>query len=220
MTRLAALFVVAAMLVPVPQRSTAIAAAAAPAARGDTYYPLAKGNKWVYNTDYADDTELIHEIVATEKVGDTECFIVEHKTVGPVLGTRMLRKEWLAAKDDGVAIFKLQRGRSELDVASPFFKIKNAPRKDDEWKGEAKAEENPPQYTIRVEEEAEVEVPAGKYKAWKVHVKIDSGTRHSAEGTEWYVKNVGIVKSEVTIRASGDEFTMVCELKKFEPGKP
>jgi len=195
------------------------AGARAAASPGDTYYPLAKGNKWVYSTDYADDTELVHEVTATEKVGEVECFLVEHKTVSPALGTRMMRKEWLAQDADGVLIHKLQRGRSEMDVAKPFYKVKNAMRKDDEWKGEVKASENPPQYTIRVEEEADVEVPAGKYKAWKVHVKIESGTRHGAEGTEWYVKNVGLVKSEITIRAAGEDFTMVTELKKFETGK-
>jgi hypothetical protein len=195
-------------------------AAARPSVRpGDTYYPLAKGHKWVYGTDYAEDTDLVHEVIATEKVGDVECFVVEHKTVSPTLGARMMRKEWLAADANGVLIHKLQRGRSELDVTKPFYKIKNAMRKDDEWKGDVKAEENPPQYTIRVDEEADVEVPAGKYKAWKVNLKIESGTRHGAESTEWYVKNVGLVKAETTIRAAGEAFTMVTELKKFESGK-
>lgn len=186
---------------------------------GDSYYPLAKGSKWVYSTDFAEDTELVHEVIGTEKIGDVECFIVEHKTVGPVLGTRVMRKEWVAADGDGILIHKVSRGKSELDVVKPFFKIKHVLRKDDEWKGQAKAEENPPQYEYRVEGEEDVEVPAGKFKAVKVHIKIESGTRHSAEGSEWYARNVGIVKSEITIRASGDDFTMVSELKKFEPGK-
>jgi hypothetical protein len=186
---------------------------------GESYYPLGKGYKWTYGTDYADDTEVVHEVTATEKIGDVECFIVEHKTVSPTLGTRMMRKEWLAADADGVMIHKLQRGRSELEVVKPFYKLKNPMRKDDEWKGDVKATENPPQYQIRVEEEAEVEVPAGKYKTWKMHIRIESGTRHSAEGTEWYAKGVGLVKSEMTIHAGGEDFTLVSELKKFEGGK-
>jgi hypothetical protein len=193
-------------------------ASARPAA-GDSYYPLAVGNKWTYTADYADDTVIVHEVTGMEKVGDTECFVVEHKTVGSTLGTRMMRKEWLAPGPEGILIHKVQRGRSELDVLKPFFKIKNVMRKDDEWKGQAEAEENPPQYTTRVEGEAEVEVPAGKYKAWKMHVKIESGTRHSAEGTEWYAPHVGLVKAEMTIRAAGEDFSLVSELKSFEPGK-
>jgi len=88
MTRLAAVLslVLATAFSPLP----AGARAAAPA--GDTYYPLAKGAKWVYSTDYADDTELVHEVIATEKVGTVDCFVVEHKTVSPTLGPRMMRK--------------------------------------------------------------------------------------------------------------------------------
>ena len=213
MPRLALALVVVALLA-----TPTVSSAARPAA-GDSYYPLAKGSKWTYTTDYADDTVLVHEVTGTEKVGDVECFIVEHKTVGPTLGTRMMRKEWLAPGPDGILIHKLQRGRSELDVVSPFFKVKSAMRKDDEWKGQAKAEENPPKYKTRVEEEVDVEVPAGKFKTWKIHIKIESGTRHSAEGSEWYAPNVGLVKSEITIRAAGEDFTLVSELKKFEPGK-
>ena len=213
LTRLGLVIGVALLLAPAPLP------AAASLAMADTYYPLAKGSKWVYSTDYADDTELIHEVIGTEKIGEVDCFIVEHKTVGPTLGTRMMRKEWLAADGDGILIHKVSRGKSELDVVKPFFKTKHILRKDDEWKGQAKAEENPPMYEYRVEGEEDVEVPAGKYKAVKVHVKIESGSRHSAEGAEWYAKNVGIVKSEMTIRASGSEFSLVSELKRFEPGK-
>src|SRR3954466_7280747 len=74
---------VAAILAAIPAPSGASTSAA-----GDTYYPLAKGNKWTYTTDYGDDTLLVHEITGTEKVGEADCFIVEHKTVGPTLGTR------------------------------------------------------------------------------------------------------------------------------------
>jgi hypothetical protein len=215
MRHLGVALILAAILGP----SAAPASARPSAPAGDSFYPLAKGAKWVYSTDYADDTELVHEVAGTEKVGDVECYIVEHKTVSTALGTRMMRKEWLASDGDGIAIHKIQRGRSEMDVVKPFHKVKHAMKKDEEWKGEAKATENPPQYTIRVEEEADVEVPAGKYRAWKVLLKVESGTRHAAEATEWYVKNVGVVKAELTIRAGGEDFTLVSELKKFEPGK-
>ena len=211
MSRLAVLLGLAAMA---GSSSTSLASPAA-----DTYYPLAKGHKWTYGTDYSDDTDVVHEVAGVEKIGETECFIVEHKTVSTALGTRMMRKEWLASSADGILVHKVQRGRSEMDVAKPFFKVKHVMKKGEEWKGEAKATENPPQYTIRVEEEADVEVPAGRYKAWKVAIKVESGLRHSAEGTEWYVKNVGLVKSEITIRAGGEDFRLVSELKKFEPGK-
>jgi hypothetical protein len=120
------LFVLALALAVMAGSSTP---APATTAAGDTYYPIGKNYKWVYSTDYSEDTELVHEVTGTEKVGDVECFIVEHKTVSPALGSRMMRKEWLSSNTDGVQIHKLQRGRSEMDVAKPFFKVKHLMRK-------------------------------------------------------------------------------------------
>ena len=62
-------------------------------------------------------------------------------------------------------------------------------------------------------------MPAGKYSCWKVKVKVESGTRHAAEGWEWYAKDVGLVKTDMTIKASGEDFQIVSELKKYEAGK-
>src|SRR5258706_6384090 len=115
MTRLAALLSLAALL----GFSAPPAAARAALRPGDSYYPLGKGHKWVYSTDYSEDTDLVHEVTGAEKVGDVECFIVEHKTVSVALGARMMRKEWLAADPVGIVIHKIQRGRSDMDVAKP-----------------------------------------------------------------------------------------------------
>jgi hypothetical protein len=187
---------------------------------GDSYFPLGKGHKWVYKTDYDEDTLIIHEVTASEKVGDVECLVVETRAVNEKEDrNRLLRKEWLGASDEGVRIHRILRGRTEMDVETPFFKLKRDLRKDDEWEGEAKAAENPAKHHYRVEQEEEVEVPAGKFKAVKIMVKIESGSRHVAEGFEWYAKNVGLVKSEMTIKFGGEGPTIVTELKEFKPGK-
>jgi len=198
----------------------AIAFATGPESTGDTYFPLAKGHKWVYKTDYDDETDIIHEVTASEKVGDVECLVIETRSENAKENRiRTLRKEWLATTDEGVKIHKMLRGRTEMAVDKPFFKLKSDLKKDDEWEGEAKASENPAKHHTRVEQEEEVVVPAGKFKAIKVAVKIESGTRHVAEGYEWYAKNVGLVKSEMTIKFAGEGPTIVSELKEFKPGK-
>src|SRR5690242_5023836 len=110
MRRLVLALILAAIVGP----SASSASARPSMSPGDSFYPLAKGAKWTFGTDYADDTELVHEVVATEKINGVDCFIVEHKTVSTALGTRMMRKEWLAADGDGIAIHKIQRGRSEM----------------------------------------------------------------------------------------------------------
>ncbi|HXX92507.1 MAG TPA: hypothetical protein VEN81_02675 [Planctomycetota bacterium] len=197
-----------------------ILAAVCALAGGDSYFPLGKGHKWVYKTDYDEDTLIVHEVTASEKVGDAECLVVETRSINEKESrNRLLRKEWLGVSDEGIRIHKIQRGRTEMDIETPFFKLKRDLRKDDEWEGEAKAEENPAKHHYRVETEEEVEVPAGKFKAIKVMVKVESGSRHVAEGYEWYAKGVGMVKSEMTIKFQGEGPTIVSELKEFKPGK-
>lgn len=186
----------------------------------ESWLPLKKGSKWTYSTDYDPDTDLVHEVMGTEKVGEVECFVVEHRSENKTADRiRKLRSEWLAAGEGGTLIHKVKRGQGEMTVEKPFFKLKNPLKKDDEWAGEAKASENPSKYTFIVEGQEEVQVPAGKYSCWKVKVKVESGTRHAAEGWEWYAKDVGLVKTDMTIRASGEDFQIVSELKKYEPGK-
>ncbi len=188
--------------------------------RGDSWYPLAKGTAWVYQTDYDEDTDIIHEVSGTEKVGETECFVVEHKSHNEKeKRTRNLRKEWLAAGEEGVMIHKVQRGSSELGVDKPFFKLKGDLRKGEEWEGEARTSGDPVKYHYLVEGEEDVQVPAGKYRAVKIRIKIGQGERHSAEGHEWYVKNVGLVKSEITLRFGAEGTTIVSELKEYRKAK-
>ena len=187
---------------------------------GEAWIPLKKGAKWTYSTDYDEKTDLVHEVTGTEKLGDVECFLVEHRSENAEeKRIRKLRVEWLAASDEGVRVHKVRRGVTDMTVEKPFFKVKGALRKDDEWTGEAAASENPTKTTVIVEGQEEVKVPAGTYACWKLKVKVESGTRHKADGWEWYAKDVGMVKSDITISVSGEDFQIISELKKFEPGK-
>lgn len=187
---------------------------------GDTYLPLRKGHTWVYKTENDEETDLVREVTAVEKVGEIECLVVEHRSVNAKEDrVRILRKEWLASSEDGVRIHRMLRGRTVMTVDKPFFKLKSELKKDDEWEGEATAAENPAKHHYRVGDEEMVEVPAGKFKAVKVAVKIESGERNVAEGFDWYSKNVGLVKSEMTLRFGADSTTIVAELKEFKPGK-
>jgi hypothetical protein len=189
---------------------------------GETYLPLKKGAKWVYKTDYDDTTEIVHEVTATEKVGEVECFVVEHRTEfnagQPDARVRMMRKEWLARGQGGILLHRTQRGPSEMKLDAPFFRLKEPLKKGDEWNGDAKVGDTPTKWHQTVEGEEDVEVPAGKFKAWKVRYDIQTGERHRFEGWEWFVKDVGVVKTESHIHSSGETFDFVAELKKFTPG--
>lgn len=180
---------------------------------GGTLLPMAKGHVWIYKTEI-EDIDRVTEAVGLEKVGEAECVVVEHKTQN-----RVLRKEWLQVGEEGVKFHKIQRGRTEMAVEKPFFKIKNDLRRDDIWEGEAMASVNPAKYYYRAEGEEEVEVPAGKYKAWKIKVRIEQGERHVASGFEWYAKGVGLVKSELTLTSGNESYTTTADLKEFRRGE-
>jgi hypothetical protein len=199
--------------------SLAILALLQSAPAAESWLPLAPGARWTYRTDVDESTEFIHEVTGVEKVGGVDCFTVEHRSAHPAFDApRVLRKEWLASGEDGVRIHRLQRGRSLMEVEKPFFKIKRDLRKDDDWEGEARISENPPKFRTWVEDEAEVEVPAGRYKTRRLRFQVQAGERHTAEGFEWYARGVGLVKAEMTIRSSGEGTSFTSELKAYRPG--
>lgn len=198
-----------------------LAAQAAPAQEPvrDEWLPLAAGNQWTYRSDYDDVTEFVHEVVGTEKVGAVECFVVEHRSLNPSYeGSRIMRKEWLAKDGEGTLIHRLQRGRSLMEVDKPFFKLKRELRKNDEWEGEARIAENPPRFHAWVEDEVDVEVPAGKFRAQRLRTRVEAGPKYTAEGFEWYARGTGLVKAEMTLRIGGEGTSFTTELKKFRPG--
>ncbi len=185
----------------------------------DDWLPLAAGNQWTYRSDYDDVTEFVHEVVGTEKVGAVDCFVVEHRSFNPSYeGPRILRKEWLAKDGEGTLIHRLQRGRSLMEVDKPFFKLKRDLRKNDAWEGEARIAENPPRFRAWVEDEVDVEVPAGKFRAQRLRTRVEAGSKFTAEGFEWYARGTGLVKAEVTLRIGGEGTSFTSELKKFRPG--
>jgi hypothetical protein len=187
----------------------------------EAWIPLAAGNRWTYRTDVDEETEFVHEVTGTEKVGGVDCFAVEHRSAHPSFTTpRVLRKEWLAAGEDGIRIHRLQRGRSLMEVEKPFFKIKRDLVKDDDWEGEARIAENPPRFRTWVEDEVEVEVPAGRFKARRLRFRVEAGQNYTAEGFEWYARGVGLVKAESTIRIKSEGTSFTSELKSFRPGAP
>jgi len=57
--------------------------------------------------------------------------------------------------------------------------------------------------TGKVLDEEEVTTPAGKYKALKIKTHMLSTSGSENEIIEWYVKGIGMVKSEIIIQGGG-----------------
>jgi len=177
-------------------------------------WPLAKGSKWVYKTDQ--EVDMIYEIVGLEKVGDVECHVLEVRTSED----RVMRSEWLTVAKDGVKVHQGRRGRhATLTVEKPYFRIKSAIEKGATWEGESRTgDAKVTTFNAEAVEEVEVEVPAGKYKAWKIKTsqQTDSG---GTTAVEWWAPDVGMVRAEIEFNFSGTGMTAVYELKEFTKGK-
>lgn len=177
-------------------------------------WPLAKGHKWVYKTDQ--DIDMIYEVTGTEKVGDVECFVLEVRTSED----KVMRAEWLKPEKDGVKVHQGRRGRhATLTVDKPYFKVKTPFAKGATWEGESRTgEAKVTTYKAEAVAEEEVEVPAGKYKTWKV--KTESKAENGGVTTvEWWAPDVGMVRAEMEFSFGGSGMTVVYELKEFTKGK-
>ncbi len=179
-----------------------------------SWLPLAKGAKWTYKTDQ--EVDMIYEITGKEKVGDVECFVVEHRTGED----RVMRKEWLAVDAGGVKVHQGQRGKTtKLSVEKPYLKLKTPFEKGATWTGESKTGDGAViTYTAEVIGEEEIEVPAGKYKAWKLSTTAKSEAG-GVTGTEWYAPDVGMVRAEFDFNFGGSGTAVVYELKEFKKGE-
>ena len=88
---------------------------------------------------------------------------------------------------------------------------------DEKWKGDFTADEKKATYFVETAEET-VAVPAGKFKAIRVTLKVEAeekGEMKSVLTTYWFVNNIGFVKQ--TVKA--ENFQSNIELEKFEPAK-
>jgi hypothetical protein len=178
------------------------------------YYPLGEGYTWTYDAKRGEKTEeVVKRISKKEKVGDLECFVVEDRGMGGHFRTLYLRPE-----KDGLWVQKMRK-----DIEKPWPLLKFPIKKGDTWVHELHVTDGGDSATIEmtVEDEEEVTVPAGKYKAWRVRMKGKEEKENGAEIllTMWFAADVGEVKRTVKMTKGDRVEEGSAELKKFEKGK-
>lgn len=162
------------------------------------YYPLKIGNTWHYR---AGTQKIVVRVAAQEKVGDVLCARVEATDKGTT------RLEFIGVQADGLYRHKI--ASAEIKPALCIFKL--PPQKGANWNVDSEVDGVKIKGAF-VSDEAEVTVPAGKYKAVSVTSKdLTLGARKMTL-TYWFVKDVGIVKHQMEI--AGAE--IILELEKFE----
>jgi hypothetical protein len=102
---------------------------------------------------------------------------------------------------------------NDKEISPPICLLKYPVKDKAEWGGDIKLGNEKGKYFCETRKES-VEVPAGKYEAVRVSIRLESKLQNLTT-TYWFVKNVGIVKQ--TVDAAG--LANLMELEKFEPVK-
>jgi hypothetical protein len=171
-------------------------------AQDSAYYPLKVGAAWVYR---AGDRTVTVRVVKYEPVGEVSCARLEADLEA---GVKLV--EHVAAGADGV--YRYQANGKKIDP--PLCVLKLPPKAGESWKVDSAVDSTRLQGTFSLGQ-ADVAVPAGKYKAITVASTDYEIALQKAPFTNWYAAGVGLVKQRVQVQ--GRE--MVLELERYEVPK-
>lgn len=169
------------------------------------YYPLVKGNKWVYVATVGDQKlEATTEVTAvTKKKGKLVA------TLTTKAGDKEAEEE-LTADAKGV----YRSSFAGMKPSRPLTIIKYPLKSGDTWTEKLEVGGMEVNVESEVGEPANLKVPAGKFKTMPVTATISVGGQE-LKSISWYADKVGMVKQKVTV---GD-IDIVIELKKFTPAE-
>jgi hypothetical protein len=175
------------------------------------YFPLGEGHSWRYETTSGGSRkEVVKTVTGKEKIEDADCFIVEDQGWGGDF-----QKLCLQRSKDGIQVLRMRR-----EMTKPFPWLKFPLEKGVRWVHDLAYPRSRDRASLEftVEEEEEVVVPAGTYKARRVRLFADSN-EGKLEVTMWYAADVGEVKRahKVVLGERSIESTTV--LLKFSKGK-
>jgi hypothetical protein len=169
------------------------------------YYPLQVGNEWNFRvTVGGNSVNAISRIAKIETIDGKPLARLEASLNGNIVATEHLR-----VTPEGV--FRYRNNGQE--IVPPICLLKFPAKSNSKWDGNIKVGAEQGKYFCEAKE-ANVEVPAGKFKA--LHVAIRLETKGQTVTTAyWFVPNVGFVRQ--TVDAGG--MSILMELEKYTPGK-
>ncbi len=164
------------------------------------YYPTTVGDRWVTETKYSDRMETLTEIVtALEKKDGAMIVTVCKESDGKVQPA----KSEMKVTDEG--LFRMSAYGAVFEKPYPILKM---PLKVGlTWTVEASGST----LKYKVAKEEEIEVPAGKFKTFRLDVNLGENSLASI----WYAPRVGVVRQEY----KSNNLDYVKTLKEFKPGK-
>jgi hypothetical protein len=164
-----------------------------------TYYPLPVGAKWTYQFE---GKKLLVQVTRQEPTGSATAALLETFSDG-----QLLSREEVGVTADGV--YRCSIGGERYDP--PVCILKLPPQAAAKWTFESKFH-GATETGSATQDTAEIAVPAGKYKAVRVHSVYKADGQDFAV-TGWYAAGVGLVKQ--VIKTGAAELTL--DLEKFEP---
>lgn len=164
-----------------------------------SYFPLAVGATWTRRGD--DGAQVAVRVVGPKVVGSVRCAVVETKSSRPV-AERITRNCYLASEHQ-VLVIETEGARGPVVLVPPRPLMLLPPAAGKKWAWRPK---NSPNITVTDQWvlEEEVRVPAGRFRAWKLHSVAKQRDVTFTIDT-WYAPGVGIVKIEREAERGGEE---------------
>ena len=174
-------------------------------ATANNYYPLQAGNEWTFKvTVGGNSVTAISRIAKIEKIDDLSLSRLEASINDKIIAT-----EHLNQTKEG--IFRHRNNGQE--ITPPICLLKYPVKAGAKWEGPITVGKDAGKYAAEATEE-EVEVPAGKFKALKVAIALESN-KQKINTTYWFVKDLGFVKQTVVTA----QLNILMELEKSSLAK-
>jgi hypothetical protein len=171
-----------------------------------SYYPLQVGNQWTFHLDANGNTaRAVSRIAKIETIDEIPLALLEASVNGKVVASEHLRQT-------SEGIFRYRNNRAE--ITPPVCLLKYPAKSGDKWGGDLKVGDDKGKYNAEAFEE-NIEVKAGKFKAMRVTLKVESPREGVVTTSYWWVPNVGFVRQTVNTA----RLNVVMELEKFQPAK-
>lgn len=176
----------------------------------ESAFPAKLGYEWQYEGSGPQGSKNpVKKIIDVEIVGGAECFIVEDTGYGG-----LNRKMWIDVNAKGVQVHRMSN-----EINGSFTFLKFPLKKGDKWESDLKIvdQDDPAKLAFEVQDEEELETPAGKFKAIRVFWTAKQGDI-KVETTSWYAAGQGEIARKVKL-TNGDEAVDAYEFKLKERAK-
>jgi hypothetical protein len=196
-------------------------------AAAEPLLPTAEGTTWRYNFiqekpsasfDLTEPNEQ-EEFVVTYRLGSTQS--LENKELRRLeiyRGEALESVDLIAVEENGIVCPARADDRNGITKLNPPQKMVAMPLKTGtKWTFDGTVGETKVNQRYQIAGEEDVDVPAGRFHAWRIHCEQTLPTRATID--RWFVPGTGFVKVETTANGPSGGLLQKTSLKLIEPPK-